>query len=158
MHVKDATHKPPLYSTILYLLEPRPPFRFVSPLCNLSYWRPSVLIRGRVLLGRIMSISPKLCLSDVDGVELPISARCALQVCNELCRMSLPLMLSFHDVELENLPSRKHAGRRLVNAILREFHMFSATIACLAASHLAATSHLRLDAAVCSRALDQRGG
>lgn len=53
MHVKDATHSPSLYSTIIYLLEAHPPFR-------------------------IKSISPKLCLSDLEA-DMPISARCALQ-------------------------------------------------------------------------------
>lgn len=52
-HVKDDAHEPALYGTVFYLLEAEPPFRIVS-------------------------LSPKLCISDRE-VEIAISARCALQ-------------------------------------------------------------------------------
>ena len=53
MHYKDAAHDPPLYGSIVYLTDARPPFR-------------------------ILSLSPKLCLSE-RRIELANSARCALQ-------------------------------------------------------------------------------
>jgi hypothetical protein len=53
MHVKDASHDPPLYGTILYLLEAAPPFR-------------------------IASLSPKLCISERE-LEFAVSERCGLQ-------------------------------------------------------------------------------
>lgn len=53
LHVKDTHHMPALYSTALYIIEGRPPFR-------------------------VRSISPKLCLSE-KSMELASSVRCALQ-------------------------------------------------------------------------------
>ena len=52
-HVKDAAHSPALYGTVLYTVEPSPPFR-------------------------VRSLSPKLCVSGRE-LELAISPRCALQ-------------------------------------------------------------------------------
>jgi hypothetical protein len=53
LHVKDAAHMPSLYSTAFYIVDGTPPFR-------------------------VLSLSPKICLSE-QSVELAISARCALQ-------------------------------------------------------------------------------
>lgn len=52
-HVKDGSHSPALYGTVLYIVDGSPPFR-------------------------VRSISPKLCISERE-IELAISPRCALQ-------------------------------------------------------------------------------
>ena len=73
MHVKDTEHTPALYSTILYVIDARPPFR-------------------------ILSLSPRLCLSE-RKLELASSARCALQYVVGLALGGDYLLLSYGDFD-----------------------------------------------------------